>query len=466
MSEPAKIITAQEMLVARRTRREGRKRAELVREGSVTVRIFTIREAGRKPRFEVRYHFAGQLKRKKFPTRAEAQEFAQAQAAKIDSGKTIGANLTSADEQCYLRLLQRLQQHEQRTGNHAHSEAVLDELCGASETLHASGLSLSEAVQLAIKFNPRALTSKNIPAVVEEFLANLKAKAIREKSSLGHWRNLRAILNRFAAAFTGPISTVLLADVASWLTKLELKTKAWNDHRAAIVQLARYAATRRYAGKQLVDDLAALQRFEVPAVKSNPYTPQEVRTVLEFAQASEDYARLIPYIVLVGFCGFRSSEVRGEKGAAEVGDIDFERREAKVWVGHSKVSEDRFTALPDNAVEWLKIYAPKSGLLCPFAKPYEKFTELCQAAGVPRKRNGLRKGFISHRCAVTGDIVKVSDEAGTSEEKIKSNYLRRPPKHVGEEYFRISPRDPQLQLFASPKRPHTLTRSEKAQKSQ
>jgi integrase len=361
------------------------------------------------------------------------------------NGHTLGANLTQADEACYQRFLQRLAQYEQRTGSKSYIESTLDELCQAGELAHAGGMTLRECVMLGLKFNPNSVTSRNVPDVVKEFLVEKRAKAVREESSLYNWRDLGVRLGKFSAAFHGPIHLLQLAPVSSWLHTLRLKAKTWNHYRAAILQLVRFAAARRYAGDGLVKELIAIEKFTVTGRKPDPFTPRELQRLLEYTH--HDSPEFVPSIVLVALCGFRGGENVSELATAEGSsveyadwkDIDFERGGCVVWAGHSKVGDDRQPALPANAIAWLKLYAKPSGPICPVKKFSQKLTRMCHGAGIKRRRNGLRSGFISHRLAVVEDIVKVADEAGTSPEKIKSNYLIRPTKKVGEEWFAIRP---------------------------
>lgn len=447
---PANIIDRRALVIHARTKRDGRKKAKVIREGSVALRIFTVRGAKRKPRFEVRYEFAGQRQRKLFAGAIAAEEFARARALDMANGRSVEVHLHPLDLEVWKDTVAQLRDSVKITGDSQPIPSHIRKYRRWTERAHQLGVNID-----ALLDREAALADgrqRHVPAAVAEFLAHIKAQSLAQKSSLDHYVKLRQRLTKFASHFNGPLRALTQPEVRAWLNALGVSAKTWNHYRAAIVELLRFADNCGWLDAADLKKLSSLRPLKTLAIKPRPYTPEEIRERLEFLLARAP--GMVAPVVLVAFCGYRWSEVIGARGTADWSDIDFDRRESKVWAGHSKVGEDRVAALPNNAIAWLRLSAQASGRICPTRKPDRTLRRLFKGE-FAIKPNGFRKAFISHRLAVTGDIVKVADEAGTSPAKIKSNYLSRPSEHIGRSYFEIHPRGLQMRLgFASPNRHH------------
>ena len=98
----------------------------------------------------------------------------------------------------------------------------------------------------------------------------------------------------------------------------------------------------------------------------------------------------------------------------------------------------------------MKKYAREHGPVCPVDRASEAFKRICDNAGVPKKKNGLRSGFISHRVDLTNDLKLTAKEARTSVDKIESNYYALRDEGEPEAWFALEPADPQLQFRLQP----------------
>ncbi len=68
---------------------------------------------------------------------------------------------------------------------------------------------------------------------------------------------------------------------------------------------------------------------------------------------------------------------------------------------------------------------------------YHAWLRVCEAAGVPYKKNAFRDSYITYRVALTNDPKLVAMESGNSERMIRENYLHLATKEMAEEWFAI-----------------------------
>ena len=66
--------------------------------------------------------------------------------------------------------------------------------------------------------------------------------------------------------------------------------------------------------------------------------------------------------------------------------------------------------------------------------------DICKAAGVTWKHNGLRHSFITYRLATIKDAVRTAFEAGNSPQVIRSNYDAVATEQEGKLWFSIVPK--------------------------
>lgn len=422
-----------------------RKKGEIVKDAGVISRIFPIREAGRKLRYEVRYYEGARLKRKKFSdqpgpngksARTLAREFASKANLATAERKAVSSTITARDEEFLIWLEERGAKYGRLTGDGRPRSALLDELFTQAELAHSHGIRIADAIAEAVV--RRGSIDRTVAQVVDELLADVKARSLAQGSSLHHWRALSVRLAAFRTHFTGPIRSITNTAVERWINSLGLGSKTWNHYRGAVVQLARFAYARKYLSRDAVDELAAIKAHKIRKGNPNPYTPAELRSILEHVRAHEP--EFLGFLLCVAFCGYRVEEVISrEKRKADWADIDLEGEGLKILATQCKVGGERFTALPANAKAWFRLVHRPAGQICEWIKPDQKLRKICTALGIKVRPNGLRHAFISHRVSQTNDIAKVADEAGTSVSKIRKQYLKLVSKRQAEAYFGIWP---------------------------
>jgi integrase len=302
----------------------------------------------------------------------------------------------------------------------------------------------AEACRYYVAQHPAGVIARNIPQIIEELLAKRTMGAM--------WRRvLGKMLERFAAKFTGPLASLQSREVDDWLDGLGGGLRTRRNHRAAVENLVNFAKSRGYVRKDW-DTLSSVSDPKPPPPQVNLFTPDELVRLLNLAETSKAGRKLVPLIAITAFAGVRRGEMVGEKlEHIDWAHIDFEAKSIYVSHGAAKTGEDRAVDMPDNLIAWLEPYRRPHGQICSLANSCTAFCRLRHKAGIPPKKNGLRKSFISYKLALTRDINGVADQAGNSPSIIRKHYKRTSTrmKQDAERWFSIAPvRAEVLPLFA------------------
>lgn len=361
----------------------------IVKRSGVTVAVYESRFRGR-PRWEVRWHWGGQVHRASRGAKNAALVLAGIMATRIANGETARYRLT--DAQAY-------------------------EMERACELLAPLG---KTPLQVAYEELARAAAATALPAgpMVSEVVAcYLSAKAAQEVSPL-HARDLSQRLNRFADSFRCPVGRLSGLAIGQWLDGLNVGPRSWNNYRQAVAGLLDYARKTK-AFSPGAGILEALEARKLPrAGRPQVFSPQVMALLLG---ASSD--RLLPALALGAFAGVRSQEVLRLDWSA------FNWPESTVLLHGSVTKTKRTRAVPlaPNLVEWLGPWAHlHRGMVCSFRHERSLANAkmaLAQKVGMVWSRNALRKSFISYRLALVRSVDAVALEAGNSAGQIHAHYL-------------------------------------------
>jgi len=303
------------------------------------------------------------------------------------------------------------------------------------------GLTVEQLFDIGLRNAPAGVIHKTCPDIYKELIP------AREKD--GASRNtvddLRSRLKKFVGHFTGPLSSVTAKEINEWLRKLPVSRRTRNNYRGNIVDLYRFARSQGYISK----NWAVLE--DVVRVKNEPvvieiFTPEEMTAVLAARRAIEDRGKtpntLIPYLAIGAFGGVRHEEMSAAEGLPVLDwrQVNFETKEIRVLPEVArKIGHDRILPMQPNLVAWLEPYAKPNGPICRVANVSNLFARIAEEAGIKWKDNGLRKSFISYRLAITENIGKVAQEAGTSPDRINHNYKATIPAREAQRWFNIWP---------------------------
>lgn len=302
----------------------------------------------------------------------------------------------------------------------------------------------AEACRYYLSQHPAGVTARNIPQIVEELL---NKKTISKK-----WRRvLGKMLERFATKFTGPLAALSSREIDDWLDSIGKGLRTRRNHRNAVENLVNFAKSRGYVRKDW-DTLSSVSDPNPPPAQVQLYSPDELVRLLNLAETSKGGRKLVPLIVITAFAGVRHGEMNEEKlDHLDWSDLDFESKSIYVGHGVAKTGRDRTVDMPDNLIAWIEPYRRPSGRICSIANSWDALCRLRKKAGIPPKKNGLRKSFISYKVALSRNIDGVADQAGNSAAIIRKNYKRTNTrmKQDAERWFSIAPvRADVLPLFA------------------
>ena len=324
--------------------------------------------------------------RKSFPTKSEAETFAQLE--KIKRGNA---------------------------GTDAFDETELSRY----------GWTVPKAIEFALAHLKQLASSKPIAEAVGALI-----EAKRGRVGGNRLSDIQNRLKKFSDFCAGKsIAEITPDDIGAFLDTIKHPTTR-NDYRKEIVMLWHFAKGR---SRQWVSSV--MDKNDVPRAKE----PDKARAILTVKQAIQlmsasidDDIRALNALVL--FAGVR----REEAEKLDWSNIDFKTGHIQITGDVSKVSTERFAPMSDNLKKWLKPIAKNSGpiiarnLMHPLRRTWKK------AGLMPWPADAHRHSFISYRRELVGDSM-TAKEAGTSETIIKKHYKRPVTKADATKFFKISP---------------------------
>ena len=404
-----------------------------IKRGNVTVKIYAINNRANGASYQqytLAYYEGGKRVKKGFANLDKAKIQAELVATKLASGEGQVLRLTSIDHAHYIQALDALRPFN-RPLNLAVAEYV------EAIKLLPPGASLREAVTDFARRTNTVRESRTVPELVVEYIA------VKEKSgsSEAHLRDIRLRLTRFGGLFQMPIANLTGKMLQAWIDSLTVANRTKLNEIRLASGLINFAVLRKYAPRDLLDELKAVER---PKVKPSPtliFTPAELRELFSAAPAA-----LIPWIIFGGYCGLRSAEIL----RLDWCDVNLTRRFVEIRAGNAKTKARRNVPLCDAAVAWLTPLAQSSGRVVHHVRDNWFYEELTAAVNRARKRagikakfiwkrNGLRHSFCSYLLALTQDVATTSYQAGNSPQMIFQHYRELTSADEAKEWFGIMP---------------------------
>ena len=299
------------------------------------------------------------------------------------------------------------------------------------------------------------------PILIQTDSAHLVAQYEAARPVSPKWRRLRSkMLARFAKTFPGKLSTLTGAALEDWLSSLTrldgrlVCVRTRKNYFLVISALLEFARTRG----NLPRDNDLLSSIQFPKnLRPAPvqlYTADEMAALLSKAESTKAGRKLVPLIVCDGFLGVRHGEIN-EEGKTDVvhwENFDWARGKLKITQWVSKTHSARVIDLPANVIAWLRPYKRPSGVICSLKNSWCALCRLRKRSGIAgKRRNALRKTFITYKMDLLQNADAVAHQAGTSPGIIRQNY-DNPDARTSEEaqkYFALHPlREEELPLFA------------------
>ena len=380
--------------------------------------------------FTLAYYDGAKRVKKRFADLEEAKQEAELAATKLANGEGQVLRLTSLDRANYLQALDTLRPLGRQL-NLAVAEYV------EAVKLLPPNTSLREAVSNFAKRTNTVRESRTMPQLVAEYIAS-KEKAGKSES---HLRDMRLRMTRFGELFQIPVAHVTGKMLQTWLDGLTVSNRTKLNELRHAAALLHFAVRRKYAPRDLLDELEAIERPDVTPSPTLIFTPAELRELFATAPAS-----LVPWLIFGGFCGLRSSEIL----RLDWRDVNLKRRFVEVRAENAKTAQRRLVPLCDAAVAWLQPRAKDEGHVVVRTGDHAVYYDLTAAVNRVRhatgnkskfkwKRNGLRHSFCSYRLAITQDAAKTSLEAGNSPQMIFRHYRELTSEEEAKEWFGMMP---------------------------
>tara|TARA_R110000744_G_scaffold24382_1_gene61170 strand:+ start:43 stop:1224 length:1182 start_codon:yes stop_codon:yes gene_type:complete len=240
-----------------------------------------------------------------------------------------------------------------------------------------------------------------------------------------------------------PLGAVSSAQITAYLANLDVGEKRRKNHRGAAVMLWRWAAKQDMIKTN--GGFTEAEKTPSPKVTRGPIrflSTEEMAFLLE--NVSPDYA---PWLVLCGFSGLRSSEVRGWNKPPLTGAmVKLSQGVVDVPAESSKNRKRKLIPILPVLADWLQHLDLGDGPLIP-DPAYKSETsrlgalmdeEFGRDEGWPD--NCLRHSYCSYRVAATKNVPAVALEMDNSEKIIKEHYLEATTEAQAKAYFALSPR--------------------------
>jgi integrase len=354
-------------------------------------------------------------KREKFADEKTALAEASLKAAQLSHGRIEGADMTSSDRA-------ELQAARKLTGN-VPLLSALSEWTKATQLTTGNVLAAAKAwAQRNGKVAKRVLVSD----VVKEFL---KVKSAAGKNVANDHRHSFKVLAEVLGEFS--IDTVSARQIDAWLAKTENPVTR-NTRRKRVVSVWRWAQRKGYLPRDARTEAEMTERAHEPAPAIGIIGVSTWRTLLEDFRAND--AKLVPALVLAGFCGMRRGEIHGQTWE----DISLERKNLRVSAVKRGTPARRMVPLCDAAVDWLLLCENRKGPVCE-GLAMDAIRKVAIAKKHPLPENCFRHSYISHAVAATGDIPRVSLDAGNSPKEINRHYRELVTEAEGEAWFDSAP---------------------------
>lgn len=288
--------------------------------------------------------------------------------------------------------------------------------------------------------NRQTSNAKPLPDLVDEFLGIKKMEL-----SVRGYQSLKSHLMVLRTKFTCPLDLVRAQDYNAFLRSLKVGPRTRKNYRGSISELESYAAENGYVRKGR-DEMVRVPVPKCDALDIRILTPEQMLALLNVCEREEE--AIMPFVLINGFAGVRSCEMRGKKIPLDWRDVRLAEKLIYVPKSTSKTGTARIVTMHDNLCQWLARYARPNGPVCAVKNPSNSLVRAKGKAGIPTGRNEttniLRHSCLSYWLAETQNIGLVAENAGNSPGIIKKHYRRPVPQSESTRWFGISPNSAEI----------------------
>lgn len=299
----------------------------------------------------------------------------------------------------------------------------------ARDLLEGTGISILEAVRIALAHRELLTRSKPFDAFAAEYREEIKLRHASGRLRPRAEESLRETLKRMEGYF----GEILLTDISpekltAWLAGLPLAPRTKRRHRAYGHQILEAALKRGFLAANPMKRVETFPTSEKEEEEISILTPEQVSRLLECAGPE-----LRPFYALASFAGIRWGEI------ARLDWSDIREKEILIKAGKAKTRSRRVIEINETLRRFLEPCRGHSGPLLPHPRSLErKRRRIEREAGLtPWPNNCLRHSFISYYYALTHDEKKTAAMAGNSPEMVHKHYRALTTRETAERYFAL-----------------------------
>lgn len=389
-----------------------------IKAGSTVVKVYRTKHKSTASGFiyQVAWTSHGARKIQQFTVEDEALDEARLRASQLASGRIDAASIGKPDRD-------ELHAARQIVGT-VPLLSALKEWAKAHEL--TNGHILAAAESWAAR-NGKAFKRIKVLDVVRLYCtAKTNAGKNVADDHYSAFENMKADLGEF---FIDSVSTKQLDE---WLAKREHPVSR-NTYRKRIVAVWRWAAAKGYLPRGVKTEAEMTERAHEEAPVIGIISTKTFATVLEHFRAK--HPEYLAPLAVAGFAGLRRSEIHEQTWE----DINLEEKHLRVTKAKRGTPARRLVPLGDAAVEWLMLCKQRKGPICTNLA-VDRMRSIARDAKLPTlPENAFRHSFISHKVAATGDIPRVSMDAGNSPKEINRHYRELVTEAEGKAWFALTP---------------------------
>ncbi|MFZ4396120.1 MAG: tyrosine-type recombinase/integrase [Kiritimatiellia bacterium] len=291
----------------------------------------------------------------------------------------------------------------------------------------------AEAVRFWLRHHPRGAKMPTLNVALDAYLLK---KTSRRPATLREYRDK---IGRFQEAFpTATVADITTADIDKWIAKLVSHHRSRRQYLTVLHGFFKFVCRTWHleinpaAGVYL--DAGETDQTEVEA-----YTVEEVQRIMAAAAKHKNAERIIPVLAIGFFAGLRPSEISG----LSWDNVSMDQRQIRVTPATAKRRRQRFVAMSDNLLEWLRPYAKPDGSVAPATITFRRDrAEVFKAAKVDRwLHDGLRHSYGTYHLAAYADANKTANEMGHrgNTDLVYQHYRKLVTQSEGLAYWRVRP---------------------------
>jgi integrase len=296
------------------------------------------------------------------------------------------------------------------------------------------------------------LTPATVREAVEEFQRVRAGKVGQRTHEQDRWRLLKLI----RAFEHRRMADVTETDLRRFFDELGTKINTRSVHKTVRVFFD-WAKQYNYVVENPMLNIKPDHKF---GINNDTYSPESFERMLRITAGLEapgpdkeptrDFADLLPWFILSGFCGLRSCEayrITRTSEAIRWSDLYFDRGWIHIRKEVAKPNTparniERQHALAA-AQSWLALANRERDFVVPCCetKIRDLKREFTKATGIKFVENGLRNSFASYALTYTGldGVGKLALEMGNSEAICKRHYIQTLEPGTGQAWFGIRP---------------------------